>query len=186
VCSRTRDTGRERDDDDHRNRDAGRDAGDHPPIGARDSNANAKDHLPWPASDRIDARRLGGSGRSGRARGLAVRVGVRRRLQRVMDRRRALAPEVLRARWRGLGIERNGARAERHEILARTQPVAGKANDLCLRLRLCLSYLGSPTFPHPGSALFQRFLRRRRECRPLAALLYPLIWFQLDSISKVG
>jgi hypothetical protein len=103
-----------------------------------------------------------------------------------MNRCRALAPEVLGTRWRGLGIERHGARTERHETLARAQPVTGKANDFCLRLTLCLSYLGSPTFPHPGSALFQRFLRRRRECRPHEALLYRLIWFQLDSISNAG
>jgi len=106
--------------------------------------------------------------------------GVRRRLQRIVNRRRSLTPEVLGARWRslaviarwcGLGIERHNARTERHELLARTQPVAREAHHVCLRLRPGVSYLGFATFPHSRSALFQRFLRRRRECRPHDALL---------------
>jgi hypothetical protein len=89
-----------------------------------------------------------------------------RRLHRVVDRGRALAPEVRSARWR-LGSGDANARsplangnnaAERHKLLARTEPVAGEAHDLVGRLSR-LSSLGLATVLHSDAQPLQVFLR---------------------------
>ena len=149
---------------------------------------------------------------SRRAARVAIDVLVdRRRLERALDCRRMLAPEVLRARrrrvqaaWRVhagweraqaprgrvrarwvrvraggcvrarrrcVPLARRRSRTERHQLLAGSEPVAREAYDLAPRLSLSLLCLGLPTFPQRVDALFQRFLRRRRQRRPSRAVL---------------
>jgi len=86
---------------------------------------------------------------------------VGRRLEGIVDRGRALAPEVIRARRRLFGVLGRGSGSEGHELLAGSEPVAGEANHIGSRASLLLSCLGMPTFLHPVGDLFQRFLRRR-------------------------
>ena len=50
-----------------------------------------------------------------------------RRFDGIVDRGRALAPEVIRARWRLYGVLGRGSGAEGDEVLARAKPVAGDA-----------------------------------------------------------
>jgi len=87
------------------------------------------------------------------------------RLERIMDRGRALAPEIIRARRRLLGTFGRGSGSEGDELLARAKPVPGEANHVGPRASLLLSCLGMSAFLHPVGDLFQRFLRRRRSCR---------------------
>ena len=77
----------------------------------------------------------------------------------------------VRARRRCVRLARRRSRTERHQLLAGSEPVAREAYHLAPRLSLSLFCLGLPTFPQPVDALFQRFLRRRRQCRPSRAVL---------------
>jgi len=112
-------------------------------------------------------------------------LGNRWCLDRALEGRRLLAPKiggtgrgvvkarsrVLRARRRLIRGDRGGPRPERDELVPGSEPVAGEAHHFAPLLSLSLACLGLPTFPHPVEALFQRFLRRRRQCRPECALL---------------
>jgi hypothetical protein len=79
-----------------------------------------------------------------------------RRLERALDRRRLLAPEVGRARgrvvvdkWRIIAVDRPGPWAEWDELFARSEPVAREAYDLVSTLSVMLFTLGLPSFRHP-------------------------------------
>jgi len=107
------------------------------------------------------------------------------RLKRALESRRLFAPEVRRTwwrvvaarwnlvgeRWRPGQLARSSLGTERHKLLPGPEPVAGEAHDFAPWLRLMLFLLGLPTFLHRVDALFQRFLRRRRQCRPYSAVL---------------
>ena len=81
---------------------------------------------------------------------------VCRRLHRVMDGGRALAPEIRGARWR---LGSRGPGAEGDEILARAEPVAWQAHDLFGGLRPFNS-VGLATVLHPVADPLQVFLCR--------------------------
>ena len=66
-----------------------------------------------------------------------VACGCRRRLDRVVQRGRILAPECIGCRrWRVTGLELRGARAgggsDRYELLGRTEPVPREPYDVLL------------------------------------------------------
>ena len=86
------------------------------------------------------------------------------RLERTVDLEGSLAPKVAGTGWRVLGRTTQRAGAERHELVARAEPIAGQADHV--PLSLLLACLGLPTFAHLDDCLFQRFLRRLRQCRP--------------------
>jgi hypothetical protein len=97
---------------------------------------------------------------------------VRRCRERIVDRSRSLAPEVVGARWRRLWVAvGTGARPERHQLLAGAQPVAREADHVVPRVSLALSCLGLPTFRQPVDALFQRVCAPTAICRPQRAVL---------------
>jgi len=83
-----------------------------------------------------------------------------RDLQRVVNRGRALAPEVGRARWRWRvrHVGRRQRASERHELLARAEPVAREAYDVSGRLTPVIS-LDIPPFPQPRCRPFPAVFR---------------------------
>ena len=110
------------------------------------------------------ASRLGGASR----RGWRVQAGWKRA---EVPWGRVQARWRVRARRRCVRLAGRGSRTERHQLLAGSEPVARQAYHLAPRLSLSLFRLGLPTFPQRVDDLFQRFLRRRRQCRPSRAVL---------------
>ncbi len=136
--------------------------------------------------------------RAARAGGAKRGHTVGRRLERVVDRRRPLAPEVLGAGW-GLvdsgwgrvgggwgrvgggswlvarygsaGVLGAGPGSKGDELLPRPEPVARETNHGGAWLSLVLSCLGLPPFRHPVDALFQRVFASTAVCRPNCALV---------------
>ena len=101
--------------------------------------------------------------------------GIRRRLSRAPhgagwrptapgpQKSSALGGDPRRSRcWVAVRLDRRGPWAERDQLVARAEPVAGEAHDVAPALSVLLACLGLPTFRHPVDALFQRFLRRQR------------------------
>jgi hypothetical protein len=96
---------------------------------------------------------------------------VGRRLERIVNGGRALAPKILGSGRRLFSVLGRGSWSERDELIAGAEPVSGEANHVGSRTSLLLSRLGMPTFPHPVGDLFQRFLTRRLSYRPERAVL---------------
>jgi hypothetical protein len=105
-----------------------------------------------------------------------------RGLDRGLDRRGVLAPEVVR-RWRRSGvISAVGGGAERDQLVARAQPVSGQPDDVVARRTFRCASFGLPT------------LRIHWVCRPFLVIGRPMTspvgaiirlnWFQFVSISK--
>jgi len=83
--------------------------------------------------------------------------GSRRPLERALELRRLLAPEVRRTPWRLLGLEGRGLRTERHQLFAGPEPIAGEAHDLAPRMSFALSCLSLPTLSHPMTTFSSDF-----------------------------